>query len=350
MKFNTNFIECKHTLLFLRPFLMTEVISSAKFINENSQFVKLGNDESFRKAAEVIEPLVKNWKPGNWSESNLQPQGITKYDKATWIFFIDTVNFGFWTVPGQPYFTVNYKDKNYTGYFSLVAGIRKALDNGDKRILDVNFWEQCNAEDLKSIFKSEITSEIPLVDFRVKVLNEAGKFIKENYNGSVYEMIKSVNNSAVKLVNLVSNNLMSYNDKYEFKGRKVSFLKRAQILAADLHFGFLGDGDDVCKFNDIDQLTMFADYRVPQVLNYFGLLIYSDELLKELKERPHFEPGSTMECEIRGNSILCVEKLKSFMKEKHPSTLIDFVLWDYAKANSEKMEHIPIHKTRSVFY
>lgn len=30
--------------------------------------------------------------------------------------------------------------------------------------------------------------------------------------------------------------------------------------------------------------------------------------------------------------------------------VIDFYLWTYAKANSEQMKHIPIHKTKSVFY
>jgi len=30
--------------------------------------------------------------------------------------------------------------------------------------------------------------------------------------------------------------------------------------------------------------------------------------------------------------------------------MIDFFLWDYAKANSDAMAHIPIHKTSSIFY
>lgn len=32
------------------------------------------------------------------------------------------------------------------------------------------------------------------------------------------------------------------------------------------------------------------------------------------------------------------------------AVMIDFYLWDYAKAHSAAMEHIPIHRVRSVFY
>lgn len=65
-----------------------------------------------------------------------------------------------------------------------------------------------------------------------------------------------------------------------FKGTRVSFYKRAQILVADL-WGLMearGEGDVI----SIDWLTMFADYRVPQALVYLGVLRYSDALLRAL--------------------------------------------------------------------
>ena len=328
---------------------MTGVAESAEFICNNATYVKLGPEENFKKAAEILEPLVNAYKPENWAESNLHPAHFDPKQKASWIFLTDTLNFAFWAEQGQPLFTVKYNDKLYTGYLSLVAAIRRAVDQG-KPILDPKFWSNCTTEDIRDIFHSETTTEIPLLDYRLEVLHEAGNFVIKNFTGSTYEMIKSTNNSAVNLVNLVSANLKSYCDKYIYKGKQVSFLKRAQILAADLHFAFLADNDPVCHFNDIDRLTMFADYRVPQALNYFGLIIYRDDLMTKLREEPHLEPGCEMECEIRGCSIHSVEKLKAFMKEKHPSILIDFILWDYAKANSQQMDHIPIHKTRSVFY
>ena len=56
---------------------------------------------------------------------------------------------------------------------------------------------------------------------------------------------------------------------------------------ADLWTAF--KGKDLGSFYDIDQLAMFPDYRVPQVLLHFGVLKYTD-YLKELLEsgKPYF--------------------------------------------------------------
>lgn len=45
-------------------------------------------------------------------------------------------------------------------------------------------------------------------------------------------------------------------------------------------YGGQGDG----WFEDIDYITMFADYRVPQVLVYFGAMTYDEYLMKLLQE------------------------------------------------------------------
>jgi Potential Queuosine, Q, salvage protein family len=61
----------------------------------------------------------------------------------------------------------------------------------------------------------------------------------------------------------------------------VAILKRAQILVADV-WACCG-GRDLGEFSDIDELTAFADYRIPQSLLWLGVLEYSDELVKYLR-------------------------------------------------------------------
>ena len=68
---------------------------------------------------------------------------------------------------------------------------------------------------------------------------------------------------AWKLVILVAENFQCYHDVAEFKGRTVSLLKRAQIFVSDVHFMF--QGESFGKLEGMDRLTMFPDYRVPQV-------------------------------------------------------------------------------------
>ena len=52
---------------------------------------------------------------------------------------------------------------------------------------------------------------------------------------------------------------------------------------------------------------MFADYRVPQILNSLGLIKYSDHLMDTLKQNPYLEKSCNLEVEIRGCSIWSVE-------------------------------------------
>lgn len=70
---------------------------------------------------------------------------------------------------------------------------------------------------------------------------------------------------------------------------------------------------------------------------------------------PFLVKDSREEIEIRGCSIAAIECLKKHISEiacttRVNSVLIDFALWDLAKTKSEELKHIPIHKTRTMFY
>jgi hypothetical protein len=58
------------------------------------------------------------------------------------------------------------------------------------------------------------------------------------------------------------------------KGARVHFYKRAQILVGDIWAAYGRPVDPLHPyfFHDIAQLTMFADYRVPQILRHMGVL------------------------------------------------------------------------------
>ena len=186
----------------------------------------------------------------------------------------------------------------------------------------------------------------------------------DQFDGDWSRLVTCCEGSALRLVDLVVHSISSYDDKCEFEGRQVYFRKRAQILVADIWACFEGKGFGA--FRDIDSVTMFADYRVPQSLVYFGAIKYSEALTEKLRANPFLPKGSREECEIRAASIWSVElarrrALDIMAQEKDVTEtkgsggtfnaiVIDFYLWDYAKASSAKMEHIPIHKTTTYFY
>lgn len=137
----------------------------------------------------------------------------------------------------------------------------------------------------------------------------------------------------------------------------VQILKRAQILVSDLWACF--NKQSYGEFYDIDEITMFADYRVPQILQSMDCVSYSQQLRQHLCDLKPLENGDVWEVEIRGASIWAVELIKQNILEMHPdakinAVLIDFYLWDSAKELQKQQaglgDGIPCHRTRSVFY
>lgn len=169
-------------------------------------------------------------------------------------------------------------------------------------------------------------------------------------------MVEEANNSATRLINLVVSNIPSFNDvspSFTESSKPLKFYKRAQILVADLWACFCDTWYG--NFTDIDKLSMFADYRVPQILQSLGCLRYSPSLISLLHSGTPLDSGDRLEIEIRGCSIWCVELLRRELKRNWGrdlnAILIDFWLWDEAQ-KLKKMGGltVPFHRTRGVFY
>ena len=131
-----------------------------------------------------------------------------------------------------------------------------------------------------------------------------------------------------------------FRDSFVYKGQQVFFYKRAQILAGDLW------GSGCAEFKDVASLTMFPDYRVPQILHTWEVLTYSAELSRIVSEKTTLEPGSEMEVEIRAASVVACDKIASTLGVI--PIHVDWLLWQRAESRlSELKNH---HRTLTIFY
>ena len=113
------------------------------------------------------------------------------------------------------------------------------------------------------------------------------------------------------MVNLLARDFNCFRDEHVFEGRRkpIRILKRAQILVADLWACF--EGEDYGEFRDIDKITIFADYRVPQILNNLGCLYYSPPLETTIRGKKDIPSGSSWEMQLRGKHAMSLgAKLK----------------------------------------
>jgi hypothetical protein len=293
----------------------------------------------------------------SWKEHELNPK-IPDRAAVDWIFFIDTLNFSFWP-DGDDKYIVNYGDKSHTGYWSICAAVQRALQAGIP-ITTAEYYSKVSAEELRSVLKSDSSSDIPLFEERLKILHESGNTLLKEFDGSFTKCLERCDHSAQKLLQLIVQHFPSYKDEAVYGDIKVGFYKRAQILIADIWACFEGEG--LGSFEDIDSITMFADYRVPQALAYFGVLEYSEDLTRRMKANEVLENGSRLEVEIRAASIWAVELINEAAQNLAQtdgdqgkliinSIMLDNYLWDYRRDHSEAIEStVPYHRTRCIYY
>jgi hypothetical protein len=125
----------------------------------------------------------------------------------------------------------------------------------------------------------------------------------QKYQCSFTNCIAEAGNSAAALVNILADNFPCFNDVVRFENRKsVRFLKRAQICVADVWAAFEGEGFG--QFDDIDKITIFADYRIPQMLNILGCLWYSPLLDNAIRHKKLIETGCSWEIQLRGMTCI----------------------------------------------
>eukprot|EP01116_Phalansterium_solitarium_P024396 TRINITY_DN8937_c0_g1_i1.p1 TRINITY_DN8937_c0_g1~~TRINITY_DN8937_c0_g1_i1.p1 ORF type:complete len:336 (+),score=93.01 TRINITY_DN8937_c0_g1_i1:95-1102(+) len=331
------------------------VLESAEFIVTHSRDVVI-SAPAVERAAAVLYDAMKagHFDLAGWRKNTLNPKELNDAT-VNWIFVVDTLNFSFYS-DSDELFTASYGGFAYTGYWSLCACINRALEEG-LPITTAAYMATISDDDIRRVFRSDSAVEVALIDRRRDVLREVGQVLLDKFDGSFVNCVRQANGSAKKLLDIIVSNFPCYRDESEFEGRTVQISKRSQILIADLWACFENTG--LGRFDDIDVVTMFADYRVPQTLVYMGVLQYSDELMRALQSKENIEHGDRREIEIRGASIWAVELIRRKMKETYVlsgieaplnAIVIDFYLWGYAKDHAQKLAHIPIHRTRTTFY
>ena len=109
----------------------TGVLKSAEYVYDNSIDVAL-DMRSTKAAARLIHDRMQKsqYSTKNWASHDLHPK--TKDDSTlNFIFTMDLQNFSFWSERNaEERFAIEYKGQRWTGYWSLVAGLQRALDEG----------------------------------------------------------------------------------------------------------------------------------------------------------------------------------------------------------------------------
>jgi len=265
---------------------------------------------------------------------------------AAYLMVLDSLNFCFWAAPGRPKWEIIYGGRKLSGYDALAAALKRAIEEGTP-ILKPDFLEMLTLSGLKQILDGR--GELQLLEDRLRNLHELARNLQAVFSGSPARLIEAAEGSAVRLASLTARYFPSFRDAADYGGKRVFFYKRAQILAADLYEAF--GGKHLGRFNDMDQLAAFADYKLPQVLRHLGIMRYAEHLADRIDRRICLPAGSPEEVEIRAHTVWAVEWIRQAAEKRGrelKSHQIDHLLWNLGQDPAFKVR--PYHRTLTVFY
>jgi hypothetical protein len=151
--------------------------------------------------------------------------------------------------------------------------------------------------------------------------------VKDNFH---YHLLSRIKNNATveECLELLLENFNGFAEDI--------FLKRACLFFMQLHrrMGW---------FTDIGILPVPADYQVPKMLRYLGVLKYVSELEENINDSRLIPEGSVQECEIRASTIIACRQIA----EKSGKTMcdVDDFLW-----SRRKECNAPFHLTITTNY
>jgi hypothetical protein len=313
------------------------VRASAQFVMQHAQHVTLDDEALQRLCANFNTHLrVPEWNSHyHWGD------GTTR--TANYILLLDALNFSFWD---EPRWHITYQGERLDGYWALAAALKRAIEDGID-VTDARVMAQLDDAQLAHIFRGE--HMLPLFPERVTHARAVGQVLLEKFEGQCARLIAVCEFDAPRIAQTIVANFSSFRDETMYHGRLVKIYKRAQIVAADLFGAFGGQAWGALK--NLDALTCFADYKLPQILRRWGILRYSDALAQTIDARVEIRAGREEEIEIRAATIVAVERMKEALHARSimlHSVQIDWALW--AAAQGAPPDGKPYHRTRTIYY
>jgi hypothetical protein len=318
---------------------MNRILESAKFVVDNSQHVKINSKEVNNFCEYFNQGHIQYW----LNESPFDIRKLNPKDRLHSLLVFHSISFSYW---GDPKWKIQYNSKELDGAFGMMGAIGRAIENKFP-ILDAKYLSNIKESHFGTILEGNI--QIPLFEERLNIIREVGNILLKKFDGDFTNLVRQANKDSQKLLTLIIENFPSFEDDSIYKGKRVYFYKRAQLLVSDIFQVFAEY--EFGRLKNINELTAFADYKLPFVLRRLGVLSYSDYLANKIDNQIQIDKDSEEEVEIRANTIWVVELIKQKVKKKIAqvdSIHINEHIWmiSHKKLKNDK----PYHLTRTTAY
>lgn len=268
-----------------------------------------------------------------------------KRSTAAYVIILGTVNFG------SGFSESLNRTPEHSTYYTISSFLKKLFEEEGAptpdrlREFTPEFCAKLFSQDRRS------THVRLLMEYFAHAFSELASFLDKKYGGDYLALIDDSNGSVDRLISrLVA--MPMYRDAWQStKYGKVAFLKRAQLLAADL--ARIGRTHDWWEFSDVDNLTLFADNAVAQVLRILGALKLHPDLERKINSGAYLTVGSDEELSIRAGSVYTGCQILNDLQKVDPSLTIlelDYYLWHISHESKYRNSKLKRHMVRTWAY
>jgi hypothetical protein len=260
---------------------------------------------------------------------------------AAYVLCLDALNFG------SGWFPHLKKRPGMSGYRTVEAALRERFERAGA-------WSARELRAMEPRALAELLGQTPLappidalVELWGRALRELGECVQLRAAGSFAGFVEEAGGSAAELVRrLVAMPL--WRDAARHDGQLVPFLKRAQLAVSDLAHAL---PDDLGRFRDLAELTIFADNLVPHVLRLDGVLRATPALEARIEAEELLPAGSAEEVELRACAVDAVEQIAERMRGRGTAVMArDLDDWLWRRGGEPRYKARPRHRTRCPFY
>jgi len=307
-----------------------EIRDACAWVAARATKVRIAESEISQYAASLVLDHSEAPSPGATAPVAQTDREATA---AFWLT-LDAINFG------SGWFPTLRKREHPTGYGTIAAGIRQRFDQqGPWQAAEL---AEVSSEELATVLDQDPAHE--LLQLFAASLRDLGTQLLAGYDGSFAAVVDEADGAAVALVERLAG-WEAFADVSLYDGRRVPFLKRAQIAAADLSRA------GVERFSDIAALTLFADNLVPHVLRIDGVLEFDQDLVARIKRGELLIHDSPEEVEMRACAVHAVELIVAALAaggNTATAMQIDETLWNRGQGTDYKS--VPRPRSRNTAY
>ena len=319
---------------------------SCHLILSETHHVKISTQHLDELATTIVAQGAASteWDADGWHYTASNYKGDEQKERIfLYVLALDAINFCFWPHPAS-------NESNSLEYDHLAMALTKvALDDSS----GVYFFSPQHLATMtpcamEAALKPHLQDHhLPNLPERCRLWNELGHALQASpFDGSALRMVALSQCDGPRLVNLLIQHLPGFRDEAIWRGRWVALYKRAQIAVGDLNAALQLD------LTNMDHLTTFADYRVPQVLRNAGVLEYSQALQDKVDSLLELDPEE--ELSIRAGTVVVVDELvtrvNKVLSTNISAVMLDWHLWQVGEKLNVQGKLQPHHRVKTIFY